>query len=158
MVLIQCYSGWRPGELCDLKVADVDLEHRAITGGKKTKAGINRTVPIHPRIYDLVQARYQKAIEINSPYLFNQVSKGKNTRVRYASFEAKLLAAVQELGLNPEHSGHDGRVHFVTSAKKAKVDEYALKRMVGHYISDLTERVYTARSTEWLQSEIEKIQ
>ena len=61
------------------------------------------------------------------------------------------------LGINPEHRGHDGRVHFVTSAKKAEVDEYALKRIIGHYISDLTERVYTARSTDWLQKEIQKI-
>lgn len=157
MILIQCYSGWRPGELCDLLVANVDLEHRTFTGGKKTKAGTNRTVPIHSRIYDLIQARYEKALKINSPYLFNHVSKGKNAHTNYASFEARLLVAVKELNLNPAHTGHDGRVHFVTSAKKAEVDEYALKRIIGHYISDLTERVYTARSTDWLQKEIQKI-
>lgn len=26
MILIQCYSGWRPGELCDLKMKDVDMD------------------------------------------------------------------------------------------------------------------------------------
>lgn len=73
MILIQCYSGWRPGEMCDLKLENVDMEAGAFTGGQKTKAGINRTVPIHPRIYNLVKSRYEKAIEAKSPYLFLEI-------------------------------------------------------------------------------------
>lgn len=61
------------------------------------------------------------------------------------------------LGINPEHRGHDGRVHFVTAAKKYNLDEYAIKRIVGHTIKDLTERVYTKRSVDWLVQEIDKI-
>lgn len=61
------------------------------------------------------------------------------------------------LSLNPAHKGHDGRVTFVTRAKNAKLDEYAIKRLVGHHIDDLTERVYTERSVAWLKSELEKI-
>ena len=59
----------------------------------------------------------------------------------------------------PHHhqNQHDGRVHFVTLAKKAEMDEYALKRIVGHKIDDLTERVYTRRTVEWLISELDKI-
>ena len=52
---------------------------------------------------------------------------------------------------------HDGRKHFVTMAKKYGVDEYAIKYMVGHKISDITEKVYTQREFEWLKDEIEKI-
>lgn len=37
----------------------------------KTKAGTNRTVPIHPRIRPLVIKWYNKAQELNSEYLFN---------------------------------------------------------------------------------------
>ena len=48
-------------------------------------------------------------------------------------------------------------MHFVTLAKKAEMDEYALKRIVGHKIDDLTERVYTRRTVEWLISELDKI-
>ena len=60
-----------------------------------------------------------------------------------------------ELNLNPEHRPHDGRKHFVTMAKKYGVDEYAIKYMVGHKISDITEKVYTQREFEWLKDEIE---
>ena len=42
-------------------------------------------------------------------------------------------------------------------AKKAQVDEYAIKYMVGHKISDSTEKVYAQREFEWLKQEIEKI-
>lgn len=62
-----------------------------------------------------------------------------------------------ELNLKSEHRPHDGRKHFVTMAKKYGVDEYAIKYMVGHKISDITEKVYTQREFEWLKQEIEKI-
>ena len=42
-------------------------------------------------------------------------------------------------------------------AKKYEMDEYALKWIVGHYINDLTERIYTERSVDWLMREISKI-
>jgi hypothetical protein len=42
-------------------------------------------------------------------------------------------------------------------AKKYKVDEYAIKRIVGHSIADLTESTYTERDLEWLKEEISKI-
>ena len=49
------------------------------------------------------------------------------------------------------------RVRFVTEGKYVDMDEYALKRIVGHSISDITERVYSKRGVEWLKREIEKI-
>lgn len=55
------------------------------------------------------------------------------------------------------HRAHDPRVQFITQAKKFGVDEYAIKYIVGHQISDITERVYTKRDAEWLKNEIEKI-
>ncbi len=71
IVLIQCYMGWRPQELGLIELEKVDLENWEITGGMKTKAGTNRTVPIHPRIRPLVIKWYNKAQELNSEYLFN---------------------------------------------------------------------------------------
>ena len=59
--------------------------------------------------------------------------------------------------LNPLHRPHDGRVQFVTMAKKADVDEYVIKKIVGHYIDDVTEKSYTKRDIEWIRTEMEKI-
>ena len=61
------------------------------------------------------------------------------------------------LGLDPRHRPHDGRVQFVTMAKKAGLDEYVIKKIVGHYIDDVTEKSYTKRDIEWIRAEIEKI-
>ena len=59
--------------------------------------------------------------------------------------------------MNPEHKAHDPRKFFVTQAMKYQLDEYAIKLIVGHAIEDLTEKVYTERSFDWLYSEICKI-
>ena len=49
------------------------------------------------------------------------------------------------------------RKDVVISPKRYGVDEYAIKYMVGHKISDITEKVYTRREFAWLREEIEKI-
>ena len=43
-------------------------------------------------------------------------------------------------------------------AKKAKMDEYALKEIVGHSVKDITESTYTVRDLEWLRDDLQKIQ
>ena len=55
IVLFQCYSGWRPQEIGLLELKNVDLENGFITGGMKTPAGIDRLVPIHPKIKAIVE-------------------------------------------------------------------------------------------------------
>lgn len=160
LLLIQCYSGWRPQELCKLKVADVHLEERWIEGGIKTKSGKHRQVPIHKKILPLIKRRYEQAQELGSEYLFNHPYErwpDRWTHYTYDYYSNLFMETFPALGINPEHRGHDGRVHFVTAAKKYNLDEYAIKRIVGHAIKDLTERVYTKRSVDWLVQEIDKI-
>lgn len=81
----------------------------------------------------------------------------KNFELTYARYQKAFERIRDELKLNPEHRPHDGRTHFVTMAKRYGVDEYAIKYMVGHKISDITEKVYTRREFAWLREEIEKI-
>lgn len=160
VLLIQCYSGWRPQELGLLELKDVNLENWTFSGGMKTDAGTGRVVPIHSRIRHLVERKYKEAQELGSMYLFNYTSPSarlKSTALTYARYQKGFGMIRDELKLNPEHRPHDGRKHFVTMAKKYKLDEYAIKYMVGHKISDITEKVYTQREFEWLKEEIEKI-
>ena len=156
MILIQCYSGWRPGELCILKIENVDLENGFFSGGLKTVNGKNRLVPIHSKIMPLVQKRYEEAVSNGSDYLFN--SKYKSQGIHNATYRKDFNTVCKTLKLNPKHRAHDCRVQFVTMAKRYGVDEWAIKRIAGHAIKDITESVYTERSPEWLKSEIEKIQ
>lgn len=159
VILIQCYSGWRPQELGLLELENVDLENWTFKGGMKTEAGMDRVVPIHSKIRPLVEHKYQEAVALGSKYLFNCTDgrSGKPTTMTYQRYQKGFGMIRDELKLNPEHRPHDGRKHFVTACKKAGVDEYAIKYMVGHKISDITEKVYTQREFEWLKTEIEKI-
>ena len=157
-ILIQCYMGWRPQELAILRLEDVNLERQYIVGGMKTDSGKDRIVPIHPRIKTFVQKNYDMAVSLGSQYLFNdpEATKG-GMRITYDKYAYRFNKVMSALSLNPEHRPHDPRMTFITMGKKAGVDEYVLKRLAGHKIQDITEKVYTDRDIEWLRSELEKI-
>lgn len=160
VVLIQCYSGWRPQELGLIRLENVDLENWTFKGGMKTEAGTNRVVPIHTKIRPLVEAKYKEAVRLGSEYLINctdATTHRSSNVLTYDKYQKRFSKIRDALGLNPLHRAHDGRMHFITMAKKYNVDEYAIKYMVGHQIQDLTERVYTEREIGWLKTEIEKI-
>ena len=160
IILMQCYSGWRPQELGLIELKNVDLKEWLFVGGIKTKAGTNRTVPIHTKIRPIVTNLYNIAKANNSKYLIycdDSVTHKSSSMLTYDKYRQRFKKVIEMLNINPDHRAHDGRVHFVTMAKKFKVDEYAIKYMVGHSIVDITEKVYTKRNTEWLKQEIEKI-
>lgn len=149
MVLIGIYSGWRPQELCLIKTSDVDLEAGTMTGGIKTAAGKNRIVPIHSKIKPLLEARYN----LGNEYIFtDKFNNGLSVR-QYRYLFNKINSA-----FNLNHKPHDTRHTFVTLGKRYGMDEYILKLIVGHTVSDITEKVYTHRAIEELITEINKIE
>lgn len=158
-ILVQCYSGWRPQELGLIELKNVDIENWTFKGGMKTEAGTDRVVPIHSKIRDIILKKYKEAESLGSIYLFNCTDPDirRGNAFTYNRYQKGFSRVRDELNLNPQHRPHDGRTHFVTSAKKYGVDEYAIKYMVGHKISDMTEKVYTKREFDWLKEEIEKI-
>lgn len=160
VVLIQIYSGWRPQELGLLEINNVNLDDWTFLGGMKTEAGKDRIVPIHSKIRPLVKRKYEEALAIGSKYLINCVDAKTHTnslKFTYDKYKVRFDNIIKQLHLNEQHRPHDPRMHFVTSAKKSRVDEYAIKYIVGHSIADITERVYTEREINWLKEEIEKI-
>ena len=157
LILIQCYSGWRPQELCLLETKNINIENWTFKGGMKTDSGKDRVIPIHSKIQSLVKKRYDKAVANNTPFLFSYPHKGKNINLTYGYYHKEFTKIKELIGLNPEHRPHDCRKHFITMAKKYNVDEYAIKYIVGHKISDITEKTYTDREFDWLREELEKI-
>lgn len=159
MILILCYSGMRPSELCELRRKNIDLVNGTMIGGMKTEAGRDRVIPIHHRIKHFIELFCRESESYDSEYLINRIdSMTKQPRsMRYESLKYRFDLLLKSLNINPAHNPHDCRKHFITMAKKYELDEYAIKRIVGHQIDDVTERVYTERSVSWLKSEIEKI-
>ncbi len=158
-ILIQSYMGWRPQELAILELDEVDLENWTITGGMKTDAGKQRTVPIHSKIQYLVKQNYEFALSIGSKRLFNdkgQTHSGK-WELTYDKYANRFNKVIESLKLNPEHRPHDPRGTFITRIRKCGVEKDAVKALVGHKASDITESAYTKRDIEWLRKDIEKL-
>ena len=155
VVLIQCYMGWRPQELCMIELKNVDIENWLIVGGMKTAAGTMRTVPIHPAIRPLVVQRVKEAKLHKKSYLINCLDSGDGN-MTYSKYRYRFHALMEQLGIEG-HKPHDPRKTFVTMCKNSGVDEYAIKYMVGHSIYDITESIYTDRNVEWLAKELTKL-
>lgn len=157
-ILIQCYMGWRPQELATLTLEEVNLQDWYIQAGMKTPAGKQRIVPIHSRIRDLVKRNYDYALQLGSDRLFNDPDAQKGgMRITYDKYAGRFYKVMQILDLDPNHRPHDPRMTFITMAKKAGINDNAVKLLAGHKITDVTEAAYTARDIEWLRSDIEKM-
>lgn len=158
-IIIQCYMGWRPQELATLRLDEINLDNWYMIAGMKTDAGKQRIVPIHSKIKELVKKNYDFAVEIGSEYLLND--KGQthagSWKITYDKYASRFNKVIEQLELNPSHRPHDPRKTFVTRCKKANVDNYAIKEMVGHSIKDITESTYTVRDVEWLRKDLEKM-
>lgn len=96
-------------------------------GGLKTESGIGRVVPIHSKVFPIVEKFYTLSKRMNSEYLISQ----KGGPVRYRYYLDCYNKTCKHLELNANHKPHDARVQFVTMAKKAGVDEYAIKKLLG---------------------------
>ena len=158
MIIYACYSGWRPRELCELKISNINIEENYIIGGIKTSAGKNRIVPIHPKVKNIIKKYYDNAIKYNSEFLFNDIEKKKGIGLSYDQYLSRFNKVMNMLNFRKEITPHYTRHTFITKAKYYGVNEYILKLIVGHEIGDLTEHVYTHREIDELMKEISKIE
>lgn len=153
-ILLQCYTGFRPQELCMIKLSDVNINERYIVGGLKTEAGKDRIVPICDKAMPLINKLIYMSDLLGSEYL---VCDNAGKPMSYDKYYHRFVAIMKEVGIEG-HKPHDPRKTFVTMCKDQNVDEYAIKRIVGHKIEDITEGVYTERKLDWLLEEVKKIE
>lgn len=147
-ILIFCYTGMRPNELFEISDTNIYLTENYMRGGSKTKAGRDRIIPLHPRIKPFIEHFLATGYKYPFKAIINDFNYGKYTR--------QVTKLMNEL--NFKHTPYDGRHTFITKMKKAKADENLLKRIVGHSIQDITEKVYTHREIEELINEVLKIE
>lgn len=149
VVLILLYTGMRISELLDMKRECCHLDKRYLDVlSSKTKAGI-RKVPIHDRILPLVEYFYNK----NCEYLIVNDNNGKLTYSNFLKRDYSVLNA--EFGMN--HLFHDTRHTFISQAQRYRLNEFCLKRIVGHSGHGVTQNVYTHVGVPELLREINKI-
>lgn len=141
MILVQTYTGMRPQEITAIERDNLNLDEWYMVGGMKTKNGKERIIPIHEKIRSLILKFYDESAD--NKYLFPVHSYRM-----YHKYFKRLL---------PDNYPHDPRKTFITYAKKYKVNDFAIKRIVGHALNDVTEESYTERSVAWLHEELQKI-
>lgn len=146
-IIIFTYTGLRPNELFITEKENIHLEENYFITGSKTEAGKNRIIPIHPKIKHLIKYFYEKDEKLPFQIIFKKFN--------YSKFSREFNKLKIELNFN--HTPYDGRHTFITKMKKAGANEYILKRIVGHSIDDITEKVYTHRDIKELYDEIIKI-
>lgn len=162
MLYIQVYMGWRPEELVEIQTKDVHIDEQYIVGGKKTENGYRRTVPIHPKIIDLIKTRYLEALELESDFLFNDPNiKHRTTSQKflsYSNYRYRFNKIINHFHLNAAHTPHDLRKTFSTRAKLAEVDMYAIKKFMGHSVkNDVTEECYIDPDFTWYRKQMNKL-
>lgn len=148
-ILIMIYSGFRIGELLELKIENIDLANKTMTGGIKTEAGKNRLVPIHPKILPLIEKRYNK----NQKYL---IINFKGKQMKYDNYYKEKFLPIMEQ-LNMKHRPHDCRHTFATLLSNANANATAIKKMIGHESYITTEKIYTHKDIEELRKNVELI-
>lgn len=158
IILFGCYTGWRPIELVELKLENVNLQDNTIKGGTKTKAGTDRIVPIHHKIKDIVNKLYRQAKELNSKYLINDPTniQGYNG-LSYDQYLVRFRKVVELMEFDKSMTPHCTRHTFITMAQRSGVNQYIIKMFVGHDIKDITEYIYTHRTIEELQEAMDSI-
>lgn len=158
IVLIGIYSGFRPQELVLLKTENIFLEEGYMIGGMKTSNGVNRIVPIHPMIKELVAFRYHQATEFyHSEFLLNIPYGSSHKPFTYDTYEGRfhnVMDALNLVGFTPHCTRHT----FATQAEVCGLRERAIKLIMGHSLKeDVTNHHYKHTGLDYLYHEICKI-
>lgn len=164
-----CYLGYRPGELLELR-KDQLIEHKGrlfLVEGKKTAAGINRTVPVHQKIEEIIRSRlYVPGTDLLFPqYTFTKPSK-KAPVPLLAGFKQmtdnyfresvfKPLMAV--LGIAGGKVPYGARHTFSNMLKDANGNDIDKARLIGHSDYTFTQTHYQTTNLDELAAVVDSI-
>lgn len=140
-LLIFLYTGFRISEILSMKKTQVDLGKQILTGGGKTEAGRNRTVPIHPNIRSFIETRMRES----GDYLLC-LDGQPLTDSQYRKIWKSLML---ELGFS--HTPHECRHTFRSMLDSAGANPVCIDRLMGHKSKGTGERIYTHKTIEELR-------
>ena len=129
----------RASELINLKARDVNRKQRTIKiTSAKTKSGI-RTIPIHDRIWPILERRLDTVYVIQECRTYSSFSKEFNKAMR---------------AINAKHTTHDCRHTFATRLDNEGANYNAKRLLLGHASGNVTDGVYTHKSLGQLRKAI----
>lgn len=152
IILVYIFTGMRPIEFISIKKNDIHLKERYMIGGAKTESGKNRVIPIHNKIYTIIENLYNNAHE-NERVWFSDVSL-EYAYEKYLTFYKETMV---RLNIQHHRYPYDTRHTFITLAEKYELKEILVKRIVGHASGDITKDIYTHPEIDRIVNEINKI-
>lgn len=150
VILVLLYSGLRVSELLNLRSEDVHLDEQwFFIRASKTDAGV-RNVPIADKVLPIWKNYLAKGKE----YAFTTMT---GNRFIYDTFLRRYWQPLLK-ELNIEHTIHETRHTFITNLTMKNVNHTLIKKIVGHVSGmDLTERIYTHASPEFIKEMIKAV-
>lgn len=147
ITLILLYTGMRISELLELPTNSIDLRNNKLIGGKKTIAGINRTIPIHPKI---------------KPILERYVARGRNFLFYNTKDRPLIYKVFRNAWIQFDHftgrTVHETRHTFITKMRQAEVNKRKLQMIIGHDGKDDATEIYTHIKFEELYEIVLKLE
>ena len=146
------YCGCRADELHSVYTANIFLDDNYFIGGLKTDAGINREIPIHPKIKHLFEKYYNS----NNEFLFIQPN-GNKVDYDYYLYHYKYNFK----NLHPEvseHTAHDARHTLRNELRKLNVKDIIINSIIGHSNDDVGEDIYSHVSIEEILEAIKLVE
>ena len=147
--LVLCYTGFRVSEFCELTRWAYDPVTRTLTGGMKTEAGTNRTVPIHRNILPIIE-RWHK--DCTGP-LYPRPDGKAYTKDTFAKGVWK--PCMKALGLPDDLTPHSARHTFGTRLSAAGARPEDIQRILGHADYSMTANAYITQDAATLQKAVD---
>lgn len=136
ILLFALYTGCRIGEILYLKNENIFLDKGYLITGSKTEAGLNREIPIHNKIKNIIVNYYDK----DSEFFLN--CEGKPYSYRFCIYW-KFYKFREKYTFLEKHTIHECRHTFRTELERLNVKQVIINSILGHKNKDVGLDVYT---------------
>jgi len=140
MISLGIYSGFRIGEIQELKIENIKFDTNEIRSELKdtTTKKHTRTIPIHP---NLIQILKQKIGNQKNGLLINK------PKLKKSSFQNNINKYIQNIVNNKKKTFHSFRSNFAKELEDYNLKD--IKILLGHKQRDITIKSYLKSNTNW---------
>ncbi len=153
-IFAMCYLNFRVSEFLELTPDNYYISDNNIpvfVGGKKTDAGTDRLVPIHPKIQHIVD----KCLKLGGETIFCDEDGKSLTPDKFRKY--CFYPAIQAMGLPEDLTPHSCRRTFSTRMSAAGARQEDIIALMGHTNFDVDINHYINQETDTLYKAITKM-
>lgn len=153
-IFAMCYLNFRVSEFLELTADDYYISDNNIpvfVGGKKTDAGTDRLVPIHPRIQHIIE----KCLKLDGETIFCDENGKALTPDKFRKY--CFYPAIKAMELPDDLTPHSCRRTFSTRMSAAGARQEDIIALMGHTSFDVDFNHYINQETDTLYQAILKM-